>query len=550
MKRKSTALTLAAIILITSLTISVAAFYFDFQDFETDRLVYEVGETIDMVARLIADFSDEGWCFVSFAVVTDLGPSFADEYFISSSPTIRYLNSSYTIQPEHTSPNITGVQSFVLFTVEIFDTVFQSAGNNIEITINRGHLTAIPLSSFSVQYGQNTSLSLKIASVHNSNIVYVDELVNLDVVNSDSQTVLNENVTTSSEGIIHLNWNDSFGSPGLYNLTVSSNGNEDFLPFTDSFQITVLPAISNLTIISSPVSVYCMSPDGEYCEQALIVAEHTDSESNTIDDSTIEWTALFGSGILTNIGNGQYSAVIPFNTSPGSFQINLTAINSQYQPVETSTLVNVLANQITLTPMQPYWNATKGENVTIEFLIESYLDWDQSIPLQFTDETLGFIQLIDVQSKVSSFLTIPVHHNVSVGLHTLNMSSANEFYQFSSNSQIILVVTGMLSANVSSIIAYYNETFEFDLEIMDDNNQTVSFVEIAIFCDYNITPFAIITSVNSNTTQTVSLPTWISPSIHNFTLIISKQYFKIINLSISTRVWMRTNIIIVITINK
>ncbi|MFW9973657.1 MAG: hypothetical protein ACFFDQ_00100 [Candidatus Thorarchaeota archaeon] len=550
MKRKATASTLATIILLTSLTISVSAFYFDFQDFETDKLVYEVGETIDMVARLIADFSDEGWCFVSFAVVTDLGPSFADEYFISSSPMVRYLNSSYTIQPGHTSPNVTGVQSFVLFTVEIFDTVFQSAGDNIEITINRGHLTAIPLSSLSVQYGQNTSISLKITSVHNSNIVYVDELVNLNVVNSDSQTVLNKNLTTSSEGIIQLNWNNSYGSPGLYNLTVSSNGNEDFLPFTDSFQITVLPAMSNLTIISSPVSVYCMSPDREYLEQALIVVEHTDLESNTIDDSTIEWTTLFGSGTLTNFGNGQYSAVIPFNTSPGSYQINFTAMNSQYQPVEKSTIVNVLANQITLTSMQPYWNATKGENVTIEFLIEPHLNWNQSIQLQFIDEALGFMQLIEVQPKVPSFLTIPICHNVSVGLHILNTPSANEFYQFSANSQILLVVTGNMNATASSIIAYYNETLEFDLEIRDDNNQTVSFVDIAIFCDYNMTLFGIVTSVNSSMTQTVSLPTWISPSIHNFTLIISKQYFKTINLSISTRVWIRTNIIIVITINK
>ncbi len=550
MKRKATALVLATIILLTSLTISVSAFYFDFQDFETDRLVYEVGETIDMVARVIADFSDEGWCFVSFAVVTDLGPSFADEYFITSSPAVRYLNSSYTILPNHTSPDITGVQSFVLFSVEIFDTVFQSAGNNIEITINRGHLTAIPLSSLSVQYGQNTSLSLKIASVLNSDIVYVNEFVNLNVEDSNSQTVLNKNVTTTSEGMLHLNWSDSFGSPGFYNLTVSSDGNEDFLPFTDSFQVTVLPATSNLTIVSLPVSVYCMSPDGEYNEQALMVVEHTDLESNTIDDSTVEWTALFGSGILTNLGNGQYSTMIPFNTSPGSYQINLTAINSQYQPAKTSTLVNVLANQIMFTPTQPYWNVTKGENVTIEFVIESYLDWNQSIQLQFTDETLEFIQVIDIQPQVSSFLTIPIYHSVSVGLHTVDISSVNEFYQFSTIFQINLVVTGIMNGNVSSIVAFYNENFKFDLEILDDNNQTVSFVDIALFCDYNITPFAIITNANSTTTQSVSLPAWISSSIHNITLVISKSYFKTISCSISTRVWIRTTITIVITNNK
>ena len=64
------------------MTLSVTAFYFDFQYFETDKLVYEVGESVDMVASLIADFSPEGWCYVSFAAVTELGPAFADEYFI------------------------------------------------------------------------------------------------------------------------------------------------------------------------------------------------------------------------------------------------------------------------------------------------------------------------------------------------------------------------------------------------------------------------------------------------------------------------------------
>jgi hypothetical protein len=107
-KRKTTALVPISLLLITCIIIPVSAFYFDFQYFETDKLVYEVGETIDMVAKLIADFSGGGWCYVSFAVVTDLGPSFADEYFIPPSPAVRYLNSSYTILPEHTSPNTTG----------------------------------------------------------------------------------------------------------------------------------------------------------------------------------------------------------------------------------------------------------------------------------------------------------------------------------------------------------------------------------------------------------------------------------------------------------
>jgi hypothetical protein len=549
-KRKASALVLISSLLITCLVIPVSAFYFDFQYFETDKLVYEVGETIDMVAKLIADFSDEGWCYVSFAVVTDLGPSFADEYFIPPSPVVRYLNSSYTILPNHTSPTEAGVQAFVLFTVEIFDTVSQSAGDNIEITINRGHLTTIPQSPLSAQYGLNTSIPLKVSSIHNNNVVYSDSLVNLHLEDSNSQTVLDTNTTTTLEGITHLNVSDSLGPPGLYNLTVSSNGNEDFLPFTDSFQVTVLPALSNLTIISSPASVYCQSPDESSIEQAEIIVEHTNLNSIPINNSTVQWTTSFGSGILTNIGNGQYSNIISFNTSPGSYQINFTANNIQYQTIETSTVVNVLANSLLFSPMQPYWNVTRGDNVTVEFLTEPLLEWNQSIQLQFTDEALEFSLISDFQPDVLSSIVISIWHNISVGQHIVNVSPVSEYYQFSAPPQINLIVFGTMNPIISPETAYYGETLEFSLDILDDNNQAVSLVDISVFCDDVATPFAVSDYVNSSIAQIASLPMWISPGFHNFTFIINSQYFKTANFSISVKVWMRTNITIVITTSE
>lgn len=547
MKRKVTAFLTISVLFITCFTIPVSAFYFDFQYFETDKLVYEVGETIDMVAKLTADFSDEGWCYVSIAVVTDIGPSFTDEYFIPPSPTIRYLNSSYTIMPNHTSPGETGVQSFVIFAVEIFDTVYQSAGDNIEITINRGHLTVIPLSPFSVQYGLNTSLSLLIASSHNNNIVYANEIVTLHIEDSNSQTILHKNTTTTSEGVLQFNWNESLGSPGLYNLTISSYGNEDFLPFTDLFQVTVLPSISNLTIITSPVSVYCQSPDGDQFEQAEIIVEHTDLEARAINDSTIQWITTFGSGILTNLGNGRYSSIIPFNTSPGLYQINFTAINSQYQTVNTTSVVDVLPNQLQFSSIRPYWNVKRGENVTIEFLVEPLLDWNQSIELQFIDEALHFEQISYVQPNLPSFIAILILPNISVGQHTVYISSINEYYQFTVTPEINLFVTGTMIANISDETAYYTETLEFNLDILDDNNQIVSLANISLFCDNFTSPFAITGIINTSTSQVILLPTWVLPGIHNITFIISSQFFNKINISVSIRVWMRTNITIVIT---
>ena len=547
MNRKATALVPISLLIITCLAIPVSAFYFDFQYFETDKLVYEVGETIDMVAKLIADFSNDGWCYVSFAVVTDLGPSFADEYFTPPSPAVRYLNSSYTILPEDTSPNIAGVQAFVLFTVEIFDTVSQSAGDNIEVTINRGHLITIPQSSLSVQFGMNTSIPLKIASIHNNNVVYSSEPATIHVEDSSSQTVLQMNTTTTSAGIVHLNWSDSFGPPGFYNLTVSSDGNDDFLPFANSFQVTVLPAISNLNLVSSPSSVYCQSPDANHIEETEIVVEHTDLVLSPIDNSTVEWTTSFGSGMLTNLGNGQYSNMIPFNTSPGIYQINITATNPQYQTAETSIIVDVIANPLQFSTIQPYWNVSRGNNVIVEFLIESNLDWNQSIQLQFTDTAMQFSLVSDFQPNISSFVDIPIWHNISVGPHTINITSVSEYYQFATIAQINLVIIGSIDANMSTEMAYYGELLEFNLEILDDNSQSVPWVDISILCDNMTTPFAVTGNVNSSVTQIVSLPMWISPGFHNITFIISSQYFKTINYSMTLRVWMSTNITIVIT---
>ena len=547
MNRKAGALTTTLILFIGCLAIPVSAFYFDFQYFETDKLVYEVGETIDMVAKLIADFSTEGWCFVSFAVVTDLGPSFADEYFISPSPTVRYLNSSYTILPEHTSPGVSGVQAFVLFTIEIYDTVSQSAGDNIQVIINRGHLTATPLTNPSVEFGLNTSIPLKIASTHNMNVVYNDEPVNLHVEDPESQTILDLNTTTTSEGLVYLNWSDSFGFPGVYNLTVSCDGNEDFLPFSNSLDITVLPASSNLTIISSPESVYCQSPDGNHVEQAEIIVEHTDSSLNPLDASIVQWTSIFNSGILTNIGNGLYSAVIPFNTSPGPYQINFTATNPQYQAAETSINMDVKPNGLFLSAEQTCWNVTRGNNVTVEFFIESTIDWNQPIQLQFIDETFQFSIVSDIQTNISTSVIIPIWHNITVGQHIVIVSPVSEYYEFTTISIFNLTVIGTMNVVVSPKKTYYGEFLDFNMTLLDDNSQSVSLADIHIFCDDIFTPLAIINDANPITMQSISLPLSISPGLHNITFEVINQYYRAINYTITLKVWMRTNITIVIS---
>ncbi len=550
MKQKTRALIPLSLLLTLCLVTPVSAFYFDFQYFETDKLVYEVGETINMVAKLIADFSNQGWCYVSFAVVSDLGPVFANEYFISPSPEVRYMNSSYTILPEHTAPNTTGAQAFALFNVEIFDTVSQGAGDNIEITIVRGQLNVIPKTPLVIQSGISTALLFKVESVHNSSIVYAEETVALHIEDANSQTVINTNLATTTEGLVSLNWNDSLGPPGSYNLTLSGSGNEDFLPFSDSFQINVLSALSNVSIVSFPTTIHCQSPDGSHVEQADILVEHKDSNFNPLNDSTVSWETTFGNGLMTNQGNGQYSVTIPFQTSPGTHLINITATNPQFQTAQEILSINVLPNFLQFSPLQPSWNVTRGQNVTIEFIVDSELDWNQPVKVQFTDEENEFSLESEIHPGISSALVISTSSNYSIGQHTVNVSTKDEYYKFQNPSQFELGVIGIMNLNISLDSAFYGESMNFTFTILDDNNETINLVDIFVYHENSTVPLSVINQVNSSSLQSVPLPLWMSPGLHNISFRVESPYFLQVKQTMIVQIWMSTSISIVITIDQ
>jgi len=548
-KKRKRALFPIFLLLTVSLVIQVNAFYFNFEYFETDKLVYEVGETINMVAKLTADFSPQGWCYVSFAVVTDLGPAFADEYFISPSPDVRYLNSSYTISPDHTSPNITGVQSFALFSVEIFDTVSQGAGDNIEITIMRGNLDVVPMTPLTVQSGIDSTLVFSVQSVHNSGIVYANDMINYHIENASSHSVLDTMAATDTTGQTSLNWTDSLGLPGLYNVTVSSNGNEDFLPFSKSFQVNVLPALSNLSIVSSPPSVYCQSPDGSHVDQAEIIVEHIDLDSVPLNDSLVTWETSFGSGLMTNLGGGQYTATIPFQTTPGSHSINITATNSGYQTIHESAPIDVLANTLLFTPTETSWRVTRGMSTTIGFLIESEVDWNQSVQLQFTDRNNEFSLESDISPGTTSHLEIPISSDYSTGIHIVNVSTDNVYYALENYPYIVLEIIGTLTINTTINSAFYGESMNFTLNVSDDANQTVNLVTIYAYYNNSTVPFSIISGTNSSLQQFLILPAWISPGLHNITIRVESAFYHSISQTITVQVWMPTNISVIISLN-
>jgi len=549
-KQKKLAIISLSVIIILGLTLSATAFYFDFQSFETDKMVYEVGETIEMVARLIADFSPEGWCYVSFATVTDLGPAFADEYFITASPNPRMLNSSYTILPEDTNPGENGTTAHVLFNVEIFDTVSQGDHDNITITITRGHLTVVPVTPLIVQSNDNITLISRVVSIHNNNVEYTNEPINVQIDNPGSETILDFNTTTSSNGSFSFDWNSSMGLPGTYNLIVTGIGNEDFLGFSKSLPLSVVPTASNLTIVSVPSSIQCQSPDGTHFENVNITVRHEAADFRGITDSAILWNTAFNNGTMSNLGEGFYTTIIPFQTPPGFYTINITTSNPKYQI--DNQLVPIVANKNILHfyPVQMNISAIHGNNISIEFTIEEEFDWGQEITLSIMDD-FGEITLHkDVSPHLTSILTLTAWNNLTIGPHLVTLEPTSEYYNFSGSHEFQFVVIGELSINTEIKSAYYGENLQFNLSVYDINSNVVESVTIMVYYNNETIPFASTQQINSTQLVSLVLPLWIQPGEHIFNFEIIAPYFVPSYFMENVTVWMNTSIIIIIESNS
>jgi hypothetical protein len=544
-QRKIVMLSLSVIIIL-GLSLSVNAFYFDFQYFETDKYVYEVGETIDMVARLIADFSPAGWCYVSFAAVTDMGPVFSDEYFISASSSPRMLNSSYTLIPEDTNPGVNGTTAHIIFNVEIYDTVSQGAGDNIEITITRGHLTVEPVTPLVLQFDKNTTLVSRVVSIHDENVEYANEPINVQMENPSAEIILDTNTTTNPDGSFNFDWNSSMGLPGIYDLTVSGIGNEDFLGFSKSLPLSIVPSVSNLTIISAPNSIQCQSPDGSHFENASITVRHEAADYSGIIDSTIFWDTGFNNGLMTHIGNGYYTTTIPFQTAPGLYTINVTTSNPRYQTKNQLIPLEVNENILHFYPIQTNVSAIHGTSTSLEFSIEDEFEWDLILVLEFKDNLGEFT--ISKEVIPYSLITLPLTawYNLSIGPHLVIPEPMSEYYSFSGMHEFQFTVIGELVVNTTIDSAYYGLNLQLNLSVHDINSNLVEPVTIMAYYNNEHVPFATIQQISLLQPVSIPLPLRITPGEWTFSFEICALYFTPFVVIENTTVWMKTNITLII----
>ncbi|MHA1637098.1 MAG: hypothetical protein ACTSUB_03690, partial [Candidatus Thorarchaeota archaeon] len=395
MKTRPFIITAVSALAVLCLISPVSALYMNFDYFETDKMVYEVGDRIDMVAKLIADYDDGGWCYISFAVVTDLGPVFSDAYFISPSMDSRYFTSFYDIIPDDTSPGSGVATTYVIFNLEIFDKYSQSISKTIEVNITRGHLTINPLDSMVIEHGDNVTLDFRIASSANSSIISTLQPVLIEVFDDNSTMVLSNNTFTNSLGNTQLHWNSSMHPPGEYSVNISSNATDAFLPVSELFTLNVQPPSSQLILVDYSESVFCQSPDGSNVDTVEIIVDHSDKEGAPIDGSTVQWITDFSSGTMIDTGNGRFQVYIPFLTTPGLTLINLTASNPYYQSYMSNVTVNVLPRNISIDIQSS--NATCGEILEVQIALS---DWQSALGVDTTSLNVSFIMGTTIQSII------------------------------------------------------------------------------------------------------------------------------------------------------
>ena len=443
MKQEKLGLMIFSALLILIMVTAVSAYSLEFYYFETDKLVYEVGEPIDMVAKIKADFSEDGWCYVSFTIITDIGLVYTDAYFIPPSPEIRYLPSSYILYPNETAPGLIGTQACAIFQIEIYDGISQTEGDTVYFNITRGQVEVLPETPLHIEYGTNSSLSFKITSIYNENITYCSQNVSIEILDINGTSIFQKNTISDSEGRINLLWNSSIAPPDEYNLSISSNGTESFLPFSQSFQLFVDPAASSLNILSCPKSIFCQSSDATHNDSVDLIVEHLQTNQSPILLSNVTWETNFSQGEMTELGNGQYWSIIEFPVKPGLYSINLTATNPLFQTVQYQLSIQVLPRNVTF----------KIEMLEV-MIAGSYL----STKITVSDSISG-----------SGIKNLGLLVNVSIGEINLDVSwkitndSGDVFYNISIPDTIWGF--GLMSISTNESIHYLAREYTFPLNI-------------------------------------------------------------------------------------
>ena len=171
-------------------------------------------------------------------------------------------------------------ERLVNFNLEIFDKYSQSISESVEVNITKGPLAITAMSQMDIEYGLNTTLAFRLASSINETIAFSNQNVSITIFDKDSIQIFHNDTISNLSGEVMLDWNSMMGLPGTYNVCISSNGSNSFLPISNSFPLEVLPASSNLNIIQFTDRILCQSSDGNHFE-SIYMSDQDFAERNS-----------------------------------------------------------------------------------------------------------------------------------------------------------------------------------------------------------------------------------------------------------------------------
>lgn len=373
-------------------------------------MVYSVGESITMIADLLADFSTEGWCYVSFVVKVADGPVIHDDtYYIDSFPDPRIFISECLLSPELVSPGVDGESLLVIFTTEVYDNYSMGGTDTVTVNVTRGTLNSNLTTSNSLDYGENHTLQFQLYSSENPSIPLSNGNIRLRIYDSEDVLVFENSSTTNSDGCFSSIWG-SKASPGEYHTEIEFTGNDCFYPLLENHSLEILPPFSSLHILNYTTDIYGMTSDGLNCDQVDVYVKHTGLENVLLNDSSLTWQTNFSSGFLIFQESGIYFVSIPFNVTFGEYELIITAENSVYQTAEISANVSVHRRQINglyLSSLETQCNQTLSVSFSIsDFLTDAGIP-DISAEMSISINSIPFFEIITT-SNSSGYFTADV----------------------------------------------------------------------------------------------------------------------------------------------
>lgn len=540
-KSKPVLLVIFSAVFAFALVMPVSALYFDYYYFETDKMTYEVGETINMVTSLIADYGEGGWCSISFSVVTDHGSVFNDGFLISPSPDVRYFSSSYTILPENTSPYPSPVIAYAILNIEIFDKYSQGVTDSIQVNITRGHLEVDPLSLLIVEANKNATLDFRVASPFNNTITFNKEPVQVEIYNSTNSLVYSNITTTDTVGLVHIDWTTVPFSPGNYSIEVSGNGSDAFLPFLHTFSMEVVPESSELVRVDTTSDdVFCETPSGSYYDTANITVQHLDESHHMINGSMVSWTTSFASGTLAQYSDGTYKGSIPVTASPGTYEVNVTAVHNGYQDATISFYLNVLKR-----------NVTQVVNIkqmlsTHELLVEATLeDWQSSERLDLVQVNISLYignwfssRLGTTNSSGTVSIRIPIPPQYwGQGLLTLHADPTTYYIESNLSLPLDILLEPTISFNLQAP-PVRGESMVLEVIVRDPSGLPISGLPMELYDSQGI---GLASDFSNDTGMTcfewlVPVDTDVGPIVFTVSILANTQYVNMTSLVFQSQV--------------